>query len=53
MNDKGHFYASILKSGIRILFCLIAWVTSSFGLAMFGLILAEVVGIFEEVLDNR
>lgn len=53
MKDKGHFITSLIKSVIRIGFCLWAWKTNMFQIAMFGLMLAEVVGILEEILDRR
>lgn len=53
MKDKGHFTISLLKSIIRIGFCLWAWTTNRLEIAMFGLVFAECLGILEEVIDRR
>ncbi len=53
MKDKGHFWLSIVKSLIRIGFCLWAVKESSLILMAFGLIAAECLGILEEVVDRR
>jgi hypothetical protein len=53
MKDKGHFWLSIIKSLIRIGFCLWAWKIHMFEIALWGLIFAECIGILEEVVDRR
>ena len=54
MRDKGHFYISIMKSGLRILACgLIA--ENAIGITTFAIlfIIAELLGVAEEVYDKR
>jgi hypothetical protein len=47
--SKGHFYVSLVKSGLRIIAgCLL--VAGSIGLAGFFLIGAELLGILEELV---
>ena len=53
MKDKGHFWISIIKSIIRIGFCIWAISANSLVLLAFGIIGAEIFGILEEVLDKR
>lgn len=52
MKDKGHFYISMLKSGIRILACILG-LTGDIVFLAGGFIVAEVLGIAEEVFDKR
>ena len=48
--DPGnHQLISFIKSGMRIISCIFG-IFGLFGWAFFGLILAEVVGIFEELV---
>jgi len=50
-NPKTHFYLSMIKSSIRIISVSTIWV-SPYGLNIMaiGFIIAEVLGIFEEVI---
>lgn len=48
-DPKYHQLISFVKSGIRIISCIFG-MFGLFGWAFFGLILAEIVGIFEELV---
>ena len=47
--SKKHFYISLVKSGVRLLGCAIALYTSDWAWSAGGLIVAEVLGIAEEL----
>lgn len=51
MNDKGHFLISVAKSAIRIISCIIA--LKSIIVLPIGFLIAEILGILEEVFDKR
>ena len=56
MKDKGHFYASLIKSIVRIIACVGAFIITkdtSVKVLAFGLAGAELLGIAEEVFDKR
>ncbi len=46
-----HYYISLVKSGVRILGCMGAMVYSSVLILALSFLLAEVLGILEEVID--
>ena len=48
-DPKLHQFISFVKSGIRIVSC-IAGLCGYFGIGFFGLLLAEIVGIYEELV---
>ncbi len=48
-DPKLHQIISFVKSGIRIVSC-IAGLCGYFGIGFFGLLLAEIVGIYEELV---
>mgnify|MGYP001192066321 FL=1 len=47
--SKKHFYISLVKSGVRIAGCVVALATGSWGWLALGLLVAEVLGIAEEL----
>lgn len=47
--SKKHFYISLVKSAIRIAGCVAALATSSWGWLATGLLVAEILGIAEEL----
>ena len=47
--SKKHFYISLVKSAIRIVGCVAALATGSWGWLATGLLVAEVLGIVEEL----
>ncbi len=47
--SKKHFYISLVKSAVRIAGCVVALVTASWGWLAVGLIVAEILGIAEEL----
>jgi len=53
MNDKAHFYISLLKSILRIAGCVMAIACSKIMPFVWMFLLAEILGIFEEVFDKR
>lgn len=53
MNSKGHLYISLIKSGIRVVGGIITLITGSIIPLACGIILAEVGGVLEEVVDKR
>lgn len=53
MNSKGHLYASLVKSAIRILACGITVATGNVVVLAFGFLGAELLGVAEELFDKR
>lgn len=53
MNSQWHLYISFAKSIIRILSCVASLFTRDFGYLAAGFIVAEVLGILEELKDER
>ena len=47
---KGHFYVSLIKSGLRLIGCLVAAYTGSVVLLALFLGAAEILGIAEELV---
>jgi len=47
--SKKHFYISLVKSAIRIAGCVVALATSSWGWLALGFLVAEILGIAEEL----
>ena len=52
MNDVGHFWISITKSIFRIAGCIFG-INGNINTFIILLLLAEVLGILEEVVDKR
>lgn len=52
MNSKWHLYISLIKSWIRIIGCVVG-IKWGFGWLAIMFLVAEVLGIVEEVGDNR
>ena len=53
MNSKWHLYTSILKSIIRIVGAGIAIIFSQWIILAASLIMAEILGVLEEIKDER
>lgn len=53
MKSKWHLIISVLKSAIRILSCVYLIVTGSVLAFAVGFLIAEVLGILEEIKDER
>ena len=53
MNSKGHLFISIAKSGIRIILAGVAIFTKNITVLASGILVAEVLGIAEELVDKR
>jgi hypothetical protein len=53
MKDKGHFITSIIKSVVRIISCIGAIIAKDALVLAAGFLLAEILGIIEEVADKR
>lgn len=53
MKDKGHFYISLVKSGIRIASCAYLIATWNFIWFACGFGVAELLGVAEELFDER
>lgn len=53
MNSKGHLIISLVKSGIRVGGGIIALATLSIIPLAVGIIVAEIGGILEELVDKR
>ena len=53
MNSKWHLYISILKSIIRIGSVIIAIILNNWILLAIGLVIAEILGIAEDLNDDR
>jgi len=57
MGSKGHFYSSMSKSVIRIVACfaalVVADITKDIAILAGGFLVAELLGIAEELADKR
>ena len=53
MNSKGHLFISLGKSAIRIIGGIIALLKKSIIPLAVGVIIAEVGGVLEELVDER
>jgi len=53
MNSLGHLLISISKSGIRIASCIVSLLHGSVWPIAIGFLVAEVLGIAEELVDKR
>lgn len=53
MKDKGHYYVSLIKSIVRIVSCICSYMAGDVFILALGFGGAEVLGIVEEVLDER
>ncbi len=53
MNSKGHFFISLAKSAVRVIGGIITLVKCSIIPLAVGVIVAEVGGVLEELVDQR
>lgn len=53
MNSKGHLFISLAKSAVRIIGGIITLITSSVIPVAVGVVVAEIGGILEELVDKR
>lgn len=53
MNSKGHLIVSLAKSIIRVIGGIIALIKKSVAPLAVGIIIAEVGGVLEELVDKR
>jgi len=53
MNSKGHLIISLAKSAIRVVGAIVTLVTKSVIPIAFGIMVAEVGGVLEELVDKR
>lgn len=53
MGSKGHLRISVNKSLIRMACCVSALMNNSIEILCIGLIIAEVLGVVEELVDKR
>lgn len=53
MNSKGHLYISLSKSAIRVLGSIVALVKKSVIPLAIGVVIAEIGGVLEELVDER
>lgn len=53
MNSFGHLIVSISKSILRIGSCVLAYGTDSVKYLAIGFLIAEILGIAEELVDKR
>lgn len=53
MNSKGHLLISIAKSIIRIGSCTASLVFGMFSILVAGFLVAELLGVVEEIVDKR
>lgn len=53
MNSKGHLYISLSKSAIRVSGCIVALFKKSVVPLAIGVIVAEIGGVLEELVDKR
>ena len=48
---KMHYYISLVKSGVRIAGCVVAILFQSITILAISFLVAEILGILEEVID--
>jgi len=53
MNSKMHLAISLVKSGIRIVGCCVALRCQSLTILILALLAAEILGVLEELFDER
>lgn len=53
MNSKGHLFISLSKSVIRVIGGIMTLITGSITPLAIGVIVAEVGGVLEELVDQR
>lgn len=53
MNSKGHLFISLAKSAIRVIGGIVALINGSIIPLAIGVIVAEVGGVLEELVDQR
>lgn len=53
MNSKGHLIISLTKSAIRVIGGIVTLITSSLVPVAIGVIVAEIGGVLEELVDKR
>lgn len=53
MNSKGHLIISLAKSAIRVVGGIVALVTNSVAPLAISIIVAEIGGVLEELVDKR
>lgn len=53
MNSKGHLFISLAKSAIRVIGGIVALINGSVIPLAVGVIVAEVGGVLEELVDQR
>lgn len=53
MNSKGHLFISLGKSGVRVIGGVITLINGSVIPLAIGIVLAEVGGVLEELVDKR
>lgn len=53
MNSKGHLFISLGKSAIRIIGAIVALIKKSVVPLAIGVIVAEIGGVLEELVDER
>jgi hypothetical protein len=53
MKSKGHLLISLIKSVIRIISCVIAYLMHTWEVIAIGFVIAELLGVIEELVDKR
>lgn len=53
MNNKWHLYTSYAKSILRIAGCIVALLTRSVFIPAMYFLIAEILGVLEEIKDER
>lgn len=53
MNSKGHLFISLVKSAVRVVGGVITLVNGSIVPLAVGIIVAEIGGVLEELVDQR
>lgn len=53
MNSEGHLIVSLVKSAIRVIGAMITLTTDSVIPVAIGIIIAEIGGVLEELVDKR
>ena len=53
MNSKGHLFISLAKSAIRVIGGIVSLITGTVTPIAIGIIVAEIGGVLEELVDER
>lgn len=53
MNSKGHLFISLTKSAVRVIGGIVTLISKSVFPVAVGIVIAEIGGVLEELVDER